>query len=677
MGGDGADSDEPDGRPTEVPVFPEPPTGEPVHRPRARLLPDCFRVVVQQGAETATATGELIDPEGVVLGPRVDRPRADQDAPDDDELRRAVDLLRGQPGAEPDPALVWLVDYKEAEAAGMAVTVPLPDPDQRIDRLYVIGVRTGDDPQASADAFAELVRAHAFSDGLAFIPMGTATNNTEAARSAWSRAAEVPGQPPSIETPSTAGVSDAEVVAAALGIAPDALAGVQGSTQTGQWAAGAFATALWPVTWGPFLDKTLVPTASGGQLPDSSREAVREHAISHVRGRGPLPALRIGKQPYGVLPVTGHGASWQPVEGGPVDEGLAGLLNRLRPLWQLAAEDVPSVTSGDIEKDLPKILGQLPVSGAIRVRTALTEEASAPIAPGLNIRDNVMTQGILFAALTQLIGGQPGLWVASDMLSKTARNLALPLAHESDPVFCEAIIGVRDWAEPLSVLQALLGLADAAARHEWEEYIDPDRLEVLKAWLSRATNILDDETINLGIAALQRMGDRALRRSRPLSRRGRPHRASDPTVRPHPLPGAVPVGGASAASRGSRKDRHRAGPGRRRGAANGSAVCGVSRRRADHRVGGRAAGSRAAACRNPRLCFAPARRVVDVAGNPPPRSARADGVRGLTIGAFGWLENIDIRPPQHFPTTRTSTRRRATAGSCSRPAKRTPPPRPS
>ena len=38
---------------------------------------------------------------------------------------------------------------------------------------------------------------------------------------------------------------------------------------------------------------------------------IRRHAVQMVRGRGPLPPLRIGRQPYGVLPVTSL-RSWQP-----------------------------------------------------------------------------------------------------------------------------------------------------------------------------------------------------------------------------------------------------------------------------------------------------------------------------------------------------------------------------
>ena len=45
--------------------------------------------------------------------------------------------------------------------------------------------------------------------------------------------------------------------------------------------------------------------ANGDQRLDSpTLDAVRDHWVGHVRGRGPLPVLRLGRQPYGLLPVV-------------------------------------------------------------------------------------------------------------------------------------------------------------------------------------------------------------------------------------------------------------------------------------------------------------------------------------------------------------------------------------
>ena len=67
------------------------------------------------------------------------------------------------------------------------------------------------------------------------------------------------------------------------------------------------ATALWPATWGYYL-LNLIGLDGTGLTLDSIAWA-REHFIAHVRPFGPLPTLRVGRQPYGVLPVTPLGTT--------------------------------------------------------------------------------------------------------------------------------------------------------------------------------------------------------------------------------------------------------------------------------------------------------------------------------------------------------------------------------
>ena len=288
----------------------------------------------------------------------------------------------------------------------MAVTVDLPEPGAPVDRLYVIGVRTADSPQDGSAAVSDLLRAHAFSDGLAFIPVGTATNNTPAARSAWSRVANAPGQP-SADPVSLAGYSDAGVLSTALDIDTAVLTGLDGATATGQEAAAAFATALWPVTWRAFLDKARCrPRPAGACRSRSGRKSGPTRStmsadVDRCHRYGWKAAVRraAGERPWGGV---------DSIEGGPVDTRLAALPARIRPLWRKGAAHVPTVTSGDIEHDLPLILGHQPVSRALRVRTALSsDEAGDVIVPGLDAAKNIAAQTVLSVALTKLIGADP------------------------------------------------------------------------------------------------------------------------------------------------------------------------------------------------------------------------------------------------------------------------------
>ena len=623
-------------RPADPPVFPAPPGDE--HAAEgvwARLLPDCFRVVAEQSGVLTSAVGAPIDPAGLALGPDMDL-RMSGAA---EKFGVVLDSLRGQPGVAPDPALAWLTDYAAAEAAGMAVTVALSSPGARVDMLYVFGARATEAPAGAAKNIDGLLRAHAYGDGVSFLAQGTASNNTALSRSAWSRAASAPGEP-SINAAAPAPDSNAAVVAAALDIDVQALSRLDGANRRDQGMAAAFATALWPVTWATFLDKTLNPTAAGGALPAAAREAIREHAVDHVRGRGPLPMLRVGKQPYGILPATAHGEHWQPIEGGYVDRSLAGLLARIRPLWAWGSASVPTVTSGNIEKDLPDILGQTAVSQGVRVRTALDAAASSPVGDALGAGPNTTAQRTLSYAVEALLGGEPGISVSPDALGQTARTLALPLAHDSDIMFCQQMLaGQRPHV--LSVLQALLGLAEAQARHDAEQYLNRE----LELRLERARGILEPADIAAATDALQRMSRLAFDEPEPfraaadrLERTVGPFDATRFMAR-------FPIASQRPHIADSTGD-----------VAAGVRVVAAALRAAERLAEMRSAITEIAAidtvpertlllaetldCASHRLdawlTSLAARRLAD---------ARTRGVRGLVVGAYGWVEGIDIIPP--------------------------------
>src|SRR5439155_150272 len=85
-------------------------------------------------------------------------------------------------------------------------------------------------------------------------------------------------------------------VAAGLGIDPSVLQAVHAAGGADQARARAMQRALWPATLGYWLDKLLAPAFDDQTVAD-----LRAYFTSYVRGRGALPAVRIGGQAYGVL----------------------------------------------------------------------------------------------------------------------------------------------------------------------------------------------------------------------------------------------------------------------------------------------------------------------------------------------------------------------------------------
>ena len=76
---------------------------------------------------------------------------------------------------------------------------------------------------------------------------------------------------------------------------PTATAAIRWST--------AVARTLWPATWGYWLTQFVGLGTAGLDLDDC--DWARDHAARYVRPGGPLPTLRVGRQPYGLLPVDG------------------------------------------------------------------------------------------------------------------------------------------------------------------------------------------------------------------------------------------------------------------------------------------------------------------------------------------------------------------------------------
>lgn len=284
------------------------------------------------------------------------------DAPADDQLA-VQDTAR------------WLVDFDEAERAGMAVRIGAAEVAGPLslgfDRLFALGVDWTHTPQDTADALHRLLAAHVHTDGLSAIAPGTPTNVTAATR---------PGAPPSgadltaaldpEHRPPTADAtgSGADRLWRALGMAAvsgDLLSAVPGAAARHQDIASHLADALWESTLGCYLTDALTPV-----FPDARTALVRDHVRRFLFPGGPFPALRVARQPYGVLPVVSRALAPLPAE--PFEAGLIAVLAKLRVFWERALEAVPRLgRSTDLDADLTALLQTTPLTAAVRYRTVL------------------------------------------------------------------------------------------------------------------------------------------------------------------------------------------------------------------------------------------------------------------------------------------------------------------
>ncbi|WP_133244903.1 hypothetical protein [Caulobacter radicis] len=326
--------------------------------PHAAALPDRWLAVgYRDGRRVIVAQSAPVKPPGGADGAPLAVAAAPDKAPSDPAPESGAQELL-------DAGSRWLVDFQAALDCGMAIRAPWPrNEPERLDRLLVFGVRTTGDAAASAGRLRGLLDAHHFTDGLAFLDQGSASNATGTPTSDQGRdgAARLDVGP----APTPTDGSDGAAAASLLGLGRDVFAGVAGADGQEQADAQAMNAALWPATWGYYLEQGMAQP-----LSETARGKARRHFIDHVRGRGPAPALRIGRQPYGLLPATSLDLwTMRPNEPAP---DLAPLLRTARSIWRAVLSRAPHIGApGDKNDTLLQILGMEARSSRFDLRSLI------------------------------------------------------------------------------------------------------------------------------------------------------------------------------------------------------------------------------------------------------------------------------------------------------------------
>ena len=204
----------------------------------------------------------------------------------------------------------WLIDFDEAVTKGMGFKIDLnAEQAQRgFDRLLVLGVRMSADRSKGQQLLEDLFEHHHHSrKGLSILRQGTPTNNTDKAAAGyrWQEDADVSFNHYFVtpEPDATAAAwtrrSDGQWLAECLGINAEKISAIENFTATEHTDAKAMNIALWPATLGYFMQSMLAPVFS-----DEVIQQTRAFFTQYISGRGVLPAIRIGNQPYGILPTT-------------------------------------------------------------------------------------------------------------------------------------------------------------------------------------------------------------------------------------------------------------------------------------------------------------------------------------------------------------------------------------
>lgn len=325
---------------------------------RIELLPDRFVVVAYPfaGAPITMAGGRVRVP--LSASP-------DPNAPPAQALKQVDDTLQ-------IPAdLAWMFDFDAAEAVGMAIRVDVSAAQARegFARVIVLGVRLGDDAEHGVNRLAGLLEHHLHSRaGLEILPQGTPTNNTESAASGYafrddadaSFAAFVRNQPLYDVEPDVGLRRDGQWLADLLALPHALVQQVPHADGFDRRDAMAMQTALWPATLGYMMKSELTSVFSTDTV-----EWTRAFFSRYVTGRGPLPALRIGRQPYGILPTAAFGRmTFLPVRPPSRAGRLHAMLMKIDEHWQPLADALSYIgkPGSDPHQVLLDVLGLHPAS---------------------------------------------------------------------------------------------------------------------------------------------------------------------------------------------------------------------------------------------------------------------------------------------------------------------------
>jgi hypothetical protein len=352
-------------------------------RAEARLLPSRWLVVLfgRDGKEICRKWAPHVIPDRLAISP-------------------FGDLLASRPDVLPDESAIdesarWLVDFGLAEQAGMALTIAESELNGArfaagIGRLVVVGVDWTRTPDEASDALIDHLRAHGYSDGFELLRQGDPSNNTAAKSSNYrsdprKRAAMFPPIPPETTGPA----DDVTRLAVALGSPAAAqLARFPGAAGAYEATVASLQTALWGAAFGFYFTEVMKPL-----LSEDVTFQLRHHLQRYVRPAGPLPVIRVGRQPYGVLPILSTPVAFRSAFAalpGGFERELAQALASIR-LWverpiingvsEDRLNDIPTMTTvpaGTTAEDvLARILKMGPIASRAEVRATLGDTARA------------------------------------------------------------------------------------------------------------------------------------------------------------------------------------------------------------------------------------------------------------------------------------------------------------
>jgi hypothetical protein len=360
----------------------------------ARNVPAVMPLVFSpaaEGDEPRIAHADVLPDRFVIVGSFDDKAFPEVvGAPIPDDLALAPDPAQGAAWVERDAAgvlqvaepLRWMVDFDAAVSVGMGMRIPLPAPwdTTGFDLLMAIGVRGATSAMDGVKRVEGLLAKHRFDGGCGIVRNGTPTNNTDSAVSGWKPPSTESDQlfamedQPAVLTAGPLGETDGHRLARLLGLSEAFVRTLPNATATDIAEALAMNRAASFGTVFEFVKEQLTPLVAR-----LTRQQLRSFFHRNVSGRGVLPAIRVGRQPYGIV-VTSDWNRWTiPARAVvSIEQKLLALLQAHRVTFQRLATAPPVTGTGTGAggakpfADLLHLVGQLASSAQYLSRKAGT-----------------------------------------------------------------------------------------------------------------------------------------------------------------------------------------------------------------------------------------------------------------------------------------------------------------
>lgn len=328
----------------------------------------------------------------------------------------------------------WIQNFGQAIHVGMGKKITFESAGvydlSRIERIIVCGIRAGEDHSGD---IAALFHNHQYEKGFSFVEYGTPTNNFEGRRSGYSsldkyEAVESFGycveDGPAQNDQRAAG----NTLARALGISGDHFKHIKGTDHQDPILNTFFQEATWFALGGEML-KSLF----GDQIGKYTHVELWKHYSRYVKARGPLPAIKIGRQPYGILPAMAvRNSKLQTSDS--LSAKLHPVLAALFDKWlEMVADNVPHVTreTADPDQELLRVLSMQEHSTALQLRVRKYDRISNRIPGWLQQELQIPTPlaTLPLAQVYDLLQGRPEVAGMIESIKNNTEKLTFLLEH--------------------------------------------------------------------------------------------------------------------------------------------------------------------------------------------------------------------------------------------------------